>query len=1084
MATYESATREYYTLKLDVSETGTSTENNTSTLSWKLYLTSGATYFSEIRIGAKVVIDGKTAVNRGYAASSYYSLSRNSSVTLASGTLTVAHAADGTKTIAAGAITASISTQTGNIVPTLSLSNGTSLPLSPIPRKSTISVTGSQVLGGTRTITITRASGSFTHTLTYTYGSASGTIATKTASTSVSWVMPKSLAAQVAAGSTSRTGTITCVTYNGSTKIGESTASFSGSIPASAAAISAASGVMGTARTVTITRAASNLTHTLTYSFGSATGTIATKSTGTSVSWTVPKSLAAQVASGSVSRSGTITVETFNGSASCGTSTVSFSASIPASTASFPADAVLIGSSQKITISRAAANITHDITYSFGGISGESVGTGIGTEKSWTLPAKMAAEVAAGSIQRTGSIKVTTKNGSAVIGSVTLTFTAKIPPSELSVSGTAVTLGSTKSISFTPVYTAAPNLKHKLGYTIGTSTGTIASEATSPTVWTVPKALAAKIPSGATGSVTVTLTTYNGSAAVGNRTKTFSVTIPPSTIANAAFTIGTEGSFAITRAASTLTHKITYTFGGNSYTAISSTDSASPAWTPPMARCNLLPDAVSGTGTVTLTTYNGGTQVGSAQTATLTLKVPASVKPTVNAFQRSIRNTANSTIAGWGIAVKGYTTVRFTVDAEGQYGASIVSRKVTFSNQSGQAALSSGAYIWETGKLSRSGTISATLEVTDSRGRKTTQTGTAVTVYDYQKPVIKTAAAFRSDETGTKDRQGSYAAVKLSGSVTSLGSRNTATLKARYRAVTASTWSGETTLQNNTQKVINWNLSYLTAYVAELSITDTVGEVTTKTFSLPADQVTLHLRRGGMGVGIGTYSLIENRLTIHPGWNVTGRVYSLGALIPAASGDDFNNYIVPGRYGVISSDVAGSLVNCPSSDSGTLTVEASTGKAEAEWDGSSNLFLIQTYKTYNNGEEWRRYVRYYNGAWAYNSWRRIWPVENASQVSLTYVSNSAFSSLSGFTLQKSGPLCVLSVNAAPAAVAVTSFTTIGTIPEGARPSAAVVQNTNAQNSTTFVEVAIRLGSDGNIQLYSPGTQTSRIQMVIPYFTNV
>ena len=80
--------------------------------------------------------------------------------------------------------------------------------------------------------------------------------------------------------------------------------------------------------------------------------------------------------------------------------------------------------------------------------------------------------------------------------------------------------------------------------------------------------------------------------------------------------------------------------------------------------------------------------------------------------------------------------------------------------------------------------------------------------------------------------------------------------------------------------------------------------------------------------------------------------------------------------------------------------------------------------------------------------------------------------------------CILYVNAAPAAVAVTSFTTVGTIPEGARPNAAVVQNSNAQNSTTFVEVAIRLGADGNIQLYSPGTQTSRIQMVIPYFTNL
>ena len=108
-----------------------------------------------------------------------------------------------------------------------------SVSLYTIPRKSSCSLSATE-LGSAGTVSITRASSAFTHTLTYSFGNATGTIATKTAATSVSWTPPISLAEQLP-NSTSGTVTITCLTYSGNTQIGSSTCTATLSVPASVA---------------------------------------------------------------------------------------------------------------------------------------------------------------------------------------------------------------------------------------------------------------------------------------------------------------------------------------------------------------------------------------------------------------------------------------------------------------------------------------------------------------------------------------------------------------------------------------------------------------------------------------------------------------------------------------------------------------------------------------------------------------------------------------------------------------------------------------------------------------------------------
>lgn len=89
------------------------------------------------------------------------------------------------------------------------------------PAKSLVSATNGYI-ASPLTISITRYATTFTHTLKYTFLNASGTIAEKTSSTSVSWTPDISLCNQIPA-SLQGACTITCETYNGSTLVGSST---------------------------------------------------------------------------------------------------------------------------------------------------------------------------------------------------------------------------------------------------------------------------------------------------------------------------------------------------------------------------------------------------------------------------------------------------------------------------------------------------------------------------------------------------------------------------------------------------------------------------------------------------------------------------------------------------------------------------------------------------------------------------------------------------------------------------------------------------------------------------------------------
>lgn len=92
-----------------------------------------------------------------------------------------------------------------------------------------------------------------------------------------------------------------------------------------ASSISAINADIGSDTLITISRASSAFTHTVTYKFGSLTGTIAKKTTKTSIPWTVPTSFYGQIPN---AKYGTVTLtcQTYSGSTLLGSKTATFRA--------------------------------------------------------------------------------------------------------------------------------------------------------------------------------------------------------------------------------------------------------------------------------------------------------------------------------------------------------------------------------------------------------------------------------------------------------------------------------------------------------------------------------------------------------------------------------------------------------------------------------------------------------------------------------------------------------------------------------------------------------------------------------------
>lgn len=139
-----------------------------------------------------------------------------------------------------------------------------------------------------------------------------------------------------------------------------------------------------------------------------------------------------------------------------------------------------------------------------------------------------------------------------------------------------------------------------------------------------------------------------------------------------------EGTSVITinKQSSNFTHTLTYSFGGLTGTIATKTTANSVNFAIPTSFYAKIPNAKSGTCTITCTTYSGNTNLGSNSVAITVSCNEAKCKPNVDATIVDVNQTTVALTDDSSKLVRYKSTARVTVSATEKNSASIVSKRV------------------------------------------------------------------------------------------------------------------------------------------------------------------------------------------------------------------------------------------------------------------------------------------------------------------------------------------------------------------------------------------------------------------------
>lgn len=420
----------------------------------------------------------------------------------------------------------------------------------------------------------------------------------------------------------------------------------------------------------------------------------------------------------------------------------------------------------------------------------------------------------------------------------------------------------------------------------------------------------------ATAGINVTLsgTYYGNVTASGNGT--FNTIARASTISSVTASVSVTGSNAvtvnITRAASSFTHTVVFSFG--SYSKTTEGVGTSTSYTIPQSWLNAIPNATSGTGKVTVTTYSGSTKIGSAVSKNFTLTVPASVVPTIGSVAVNDTTTNQAT---FGNMVQSKSKAKFTITASGALGSTIKAYKTVFEGTTYTGATPT------TGTIKGSGSVKATITVTDSRGR-TASTTKSWTVVAYTAPKITSFQGFRCLADGTENYEGTYLSLAVNFSIAPVNDKNSKAYTIEYKLKSATTWtaltSGAVYALNSSIVSASGLFGVDNTFDVRLSVTDTFTTVRS-TFEIPTAFTLLDFNASGRGVAFGKVSEktegVEFALP-----TFFSHAETPSSVTYLQSGEDLDAILEPGFYAIPTTEISGTIINKPwtATSTGSLIV--------------------------------------------------------------------------------------------------------------------------------------------------------------------
>ena len=198
--------------------------------------------------------------------------------------------------------------------------------------------------------------------------------------------------------------------------------------------------------------------------------------------------------------------------------------------------------------------------------------------------------------------------------------------------------------------------------------------------------------------------------------------------------IGQPVTININRKHERFTHSIWVRCGSYDKKIAGDDIATSYVWTPEMALCEQFPNTSSGSGQVTIITYDGNREIG-RDVKRLNLSIPDSVKPTLTGFTLTDGNAiAANIVSGGEHFIKILSDIRVNFGAAaGVYGSTITGYYAEIVGKNQSTATNGGGL----GLMNYDGQVVIRARVTDSRGRTSNAIERTVTILDYFPPILK-----------------------------------------------------------------------------------------------------------------------------------------------------------------------------------------------------------------------------------------------------------------------------------------------------------------------------------------------------------
>ena len=325
--------------------------------------------------------------------------------------------------------------------------------------------------------------------------------------------------------------------------------------------------------------------------------------------------------------------------------------------------------------------------------------------------------------------------------------------------------------------------------------------------------------------------------------------------------MGTQVTLYTNRQSSAATHTLRYSFFSVNQT-IATGVADSCAWTPPVSLAAQIPNAASGWGTLLCDTYVNGKLV-STKSCTFTLRVPASVAPTISGV--SIAEATAGIAAQFGAYVRTRSTLAVSIAASGAQGSTVSSCRITLDGVTYTGAS------FTSNTLNTAGSLTLTVTVTDSRGRTASTTRT-IAVLDYSPPSLTKFTAERCNSSGTAPQMdGTRVRVSVGGSVSPVGTKNAISCTVYYKTSSASAWTQAASISPSSYSVNTTNLllpqtfNALSSYDLKVRLQDSFYYIE-QTVSIGTKQVMMDFYKDGSGVAFG--KVAETPGAVEFGWPV------------------------------------------------------------------------------------------------------------------------------------------------------------------------------------------------------------------------